>query len=162
RILSVVMWYHFAFFAISVALFGLAASGMAVYLLPRLFTKERALTSCFAAAAAFAVMTPLTFLALAGNPAYRGFTSGAVGGGGAGGVGGGGSAGAFLQVAALSLPGVLPFLAGGLVGAVLFRHYGQTAGRLYFYDLIGAGLGCLATVPLLDWVGGPGAMVAVS
>src|SRR5262245_44569584 len=27
RIFSVVMWYHFAFFAISVALFGLAASG---------------------------------------------------------------------------------------------------------------------------------------
>ena len=33
RIFSVTMYYHFAFLAISIALFGLSASGVAVYLL---------------------------------------------------------------------------------------------------------------------------------
>ena len=35
RIFSVTMYYHFAFLAISIALFGLSASGVYVFLLPR-------------------------------------------------------------------------------------------------------------------------------
>jgi hypothetical protein len=35
RIFSVTMYYHFAFLAISIALFGLSASGVAVYVLRR-------------------------------------------------------------------------------------------------------------------------------
>src|SRR5215510_10829513 len=35
RIFSVTMYYHFAFLAISIALFGLSASGVTVYLLRR-------------------------------------------------------------------------------------------------------------------------------
>src|SRR3954470_19653527 len=35
RIFSVTMYYHFAFLAISIALFGLSASGVAVYLVRR-------------------------------------------------------------------------------------------------------------------------------
>src|SRR6266581_9521009 len=35
RIFSVTMYYHFAFLAISIALFGLSASGVAVYLARR-------------------------------------------------------------------------------------------------------------------------------
>src|ERR1700749_4129291 len=34
RIFSVTMYYHFAFLAISIALFGLSASGVCVYLAP--------------------------------------------------------------------------------------------------------------------------------
>ena len=155
RILSVVMWYHFAFFAISVALFGLAAAGMLVYLLPGAFPSGRAIERSFAAALLLAVATPLSFWILAENPSYTYLTSGAGSKGALGAVG-------LLQVALLYLIGVLPFFLGGLVGAVVFRHFGARAGRLYFYDLMGAGLGCLATVPVLDLVGGPGAMAAVS
>jgi predicted membrane-bound spermidine synthase len=150
RVLSVVMWYHFAFFAISVALFGLAAAGLCVYLLPNLFTRERLHTACFAAAAFEAVAIPLSYLLLADNPAYRFLTSA---------QGGAMGAGAWAAVALLYVVNVVPFFFGGLIGPALFRHYGQAAGRLYFYDLIGAGLGCLAAVPALDLVGGPGAIV---
>jgi len=155
RILSVIMWYHFAFLAISVALFGLAASGLAVYLLPRWFRAERAVDHAFLAALGLALAVPATFWLLAANPAYRYFTS----------FGGGGSAtspAALAGIAALYLVGALPFFLGGLVGATLFRHFGRAASRLYFLDLVGAGLGCAATIPILDQVGGPGAMAAVS
>ena len=150
RILSVVMWYHFAFLAISVALFGLASGGMAVYLLPRLFSRRHAYTACFTAAALLAVATPVSFLLLADNPAYRFFTRAGSGSLGAAGL---------AAVALLYLINVVPFFLGGLIGPTLFRHFGAWAGRLYFYDLVGAGLGCLAAVPALDAIGGPGAMV---
>jgi len=74
RILSVVMWYHFAFFAISVALFGLAASGLVVYLAPGTFRGERAMTQCWGAALGLAVAAPLSFVMLASNPTYALFT----------------------------------------------------------------------------------------
>src|SRR5215211_4485487 len=41
RIFSVTMWYHFAFVAISVALFGLTVGALLVYLLPDRFTEDR-------------------------------------------------------------------------------------------------------------------------
>src|SRR5262249_40887928 len=42
RIFSVTMYYHFAFLAISLALFGSGASGIYIYLLPKFFHRERA------------------------------------------------------------------------------------------------------------------------
>ena len=42
RIFSVTMWYHFAFMAISVAMFGMTVGAILVYLFPHLFTLQRA------------------------------------------------------------------------------------------------------------------------
>src|SRR5712671_444900 len=41
RIYSVTMYYHFAYMVISLALLGLAVSGVAIYLLPRVFQSRR-------------------------------------------------------------------------------------------------------------------------
>ena len=40
RIFSVTMYYHFAFLAISIALFGLSASGVYVYVMRRTFDRR--------------------------------------------------------------------------------------------------------------------------
>ncbi len=42
RIFSVILWNHFAFLAISVGLFGFGVAGVLVYVMPRVFTRERA------------------------------------------------------------------------------------------------------------------------
>jgi hypothetical protein len=42
RIFSVTMWYHFAFVAISVAMFGMTVGALAVFLWPLVFTPARA------------------------------------------------------------------------------------------------------------------------
>ena len=42
RLFSVILWNHFAFLAISIALFGLGGGGMVLYALPERFTRERA------------------------------------------------------------------------------------------------------------------------
>ena len=41
RIFSVTMWYHFAFVAISVAMFGMTVGALVVYLRPRWFPADR-------------------------------------------------------------------------------------------------------------------------
>ena len=159
RTLSVITWYHFAFFMISVAMFGLAASGLVVYMLPRLFPAERVIERAFAASLALAVGVPLCFMLFSSNPAqglltgFTGFMSRA--GGGFGPL-------LVLQLATLYLTAVIPFFIGGLVGANLFRHMGERASGLYFFDLAGAGFGCLVTILVLELFGGPGAMAAVA
>ena len=42
RIFSVTMWYHFAFVAISIAMFGMTAGALTVYLLRRWFPPDAA------------------------------------------------------------------------------------------------------------------------
>ncbi len=56
-----------------------------------------------------------------------------------------------VAVAVLTL---CPYVAAGLLLARVFERYADDAGRLYFYDLGGAGLAALATLPLLARVGG--------
>ena len=41
RIFSVTMWYHFAFIAVSIALFGLTVGALIVHLRPQTFPAER-------------------------------------------------------------------------------------------------------------------------
>src|SRR4249920_3661638 len=41
RIFSVTMWYHFAFMAISIAMFGMTAGAVLVYFFPDYFKPER-------------------------------------------------------------------------------------------------------------------------
>ncbi|MFH1844639.1 MAG: hypothetical protein ABIF77_15670 [bacterium] len=164
RIFSLVMWYHFAFFTISVALFGFAAAGLTVHLMPRVFRQERAPEAAFNVSLIFAVAVPLCFKLFTINTAQKLLTGllFVVRGSDATDVGAGYIVLGILGMAALYLCAVLPFFIGGIVIAVLFRHFGDQASRIYFFDLVGAGLGCLATVPVLNWIGGPGAMVMVA
>ena len=40
------------------------------------------------------------------------------------------------------------------------QRFGADVHRMYFVDLVGAALGCLATIPLLSLLGGPCCLVA--
>lgn len=55
---------------------------------------------------------------------------------------------------------ITPFFIGGIVISIVFSTYSQESHGLYFYDLLGAGLGCLALIPLVP-VFGPGGILFV-
>src|SRR5204862_8176485 len=62
RIFSVTMLYHFAFVALSVAMFGMTVGALLVYMLPRLFTTARLRFWLGAASLAFPIALVLSFL----------------------------------------------------------------------------------------------------
>ena len=62
RIFSVLMWYHFASMAISLALFGLGAAALLVYLRPGWFAAARTAAHCSRYATLFALSVALFFL----------------------------------------------------------------------------------------------------
>src|SRR3954470_3251147 len=68
RIFSVTMYYHFAFMVISIAMLGISISGVAIYLLPRVFRDRRAPVMASVFMLVFAVSTLLALHTALHNP----------------------------------------------------------------------------------------------
>ena len=57
------------------------------------------------------------------------------------------------------LTAAVPFFLTGLLFSVVFARETSRIPRLYGADLCGGALACLAVVPLLNWLGGPNAIL---
>ncbi len=138
RIFSVVFHYHFAFLAISIALFGLGAGGVFSYLVADwrwdLFTKLGALAAANSVLVLLALILSLSIRQDLG----------------------------FWALAAVYFPSTLPFFLAGTVVSLAISERIERVDRVYFYDLIGAGAGCLLLVPLLNTFGGPNTVLATA
>lgn len=145
RIFSVTMYYHFAFLAISIALFGLSASGVLVFVLRR----QLAGISTPALLAAGALLHGVaTLAALAALVRIR--------------VGLNYSPANLALMLTIYLLAALPFLTGGAVIALAFARMSSRISTLYAADLIGAAAGCLALIPLLNQLGAPGVVLTAA
>jgi spermidine synthase len=145
RLFSVVLFYHFAFLAISIALLGLGAGGVFAYLLKSRLaafgTRTLAGRLCMANAVAVVVVLEIvlhTRVALEVSWANFG------------------------RLTALYLAAAVPFFLTGLLFAVVFAREPKRIPRLYGADLCGGALACLAVVPLLNWVGGPNVILVAA
>ena len=142
RLFSVVLFYHFAFLAISIALLGLGAGGVFAYLgkswLAKVPTQKLASRLCMANAALIvAVLEIVLHVPVALDVSRQNF----------------------LRLTVLYLAAALPFLLTGLLFSVVFARETKRIPRLYGADLCGGALACLAIVPLLNWLGGPNAIL---
>lgn len=136
RIFSVVFYYHFAFLAISIALFGLGAGGVLSYLIAvrpeHVFSKLGTLSLLNA----LVVPAALVFL-LSRQSEFTGWS-----------------------LAVVYLVTATPFAIAGAVIATVISETMQRIARVYFYDLAGAAIGCLALVPFLNLLGAPNTVIA--
>ena len=145
RIFSVTMYYHFAFLAISIALFGLSASGVFVYVTRRRLARHDTGRLLATAAVLDAVVT---LIALALLVRVR--------------VGLNYSPDNLVRMIAIYVLAALPFFAGGAVMSIAFARLTDRINVLYAADLIGAALGCLALIPLLNILGAPGVVMTAA
>ena len=142
RIFSVTMFDHLSFLVVSLAMLGFGASGLLLTLSPQRFPEEKLFTQTAIAAALFAVSSvfavkvslrfPITLEVSAANWKRIGLIYGV---------------------------NAVPFFFGGLVVSLILTHRAARANRMYFFDLAGAALGCLAFVPTTEWLGAPSAIL---
>ncbi len=145
RIFSVTMYYHFAFMAISIALFGLSASGVYVFLMRdrwRDVPPDRLLA---AHAVAFSVVTLLALAALVRLRVGLTYTPANI-----------------ALMSLMYLLSALPFFAGGAAVSLAISRLSANVNAVYAADLLGAGAGCLLLMPALNRLGAPGAIVAAA
>ena len=143
RIFSVTMYYHFAFMAISIALFGLSASGVYVFLMRdrwRDVPTERLLARH---TAAFSIVTLLALAVLVRLRIGLSYTPANM---------------ALMTV--MYLMSALPFFAGGAAISIAISRLSANVNAVYAVDLLGAEAGCLLLMPALNILGAPGAIVA--
>jgi hypothetical protein len=148
RLFSVVQYYHGAFLAISVALFGFAVSGVFVMLRGERMGRERLDATLARYGLLFAAAIPLSFYTYL----YAGVAP-ALASAGAPGV---------LAAAAEYALLALPFFASGVCISMLLTHGAADANRLYAADLVCSALGAVAVIPALSLLGGPRSMLAAS
>jgi len=142
RLFSVVLFYHFAFLAISIALLGLGAGGVFAYLfrtrLEAIDTRQLAARLCLLNS----VLVPIVLEIVLHVPVSLEVTGRN-----------------FLRLSAMYLAAAIPFFLTGLLFSVVFARESELIPRLYAADLCGGAFACLAIVPLLNWLGGPNAIV---
>lgn len=135
RLLSVVTWYHLAFLAISLAMLGMTAGAIYTYLRPEPFEGARLAGSLARHSLLFAVTAPAAHLLMLVVRVPTEMAADAM---------------AVWNLTAVALITAVPFFFAGVVIAAALTRIELPAGRLYGADLLGAALGCLLAVPLLD------------
>ncbi len=136
RIFSVVFYYHFAFLAISVALFGLGAGGVFSYAVSSWGGNLWARLGWLALGNAAVVVASLWFILT---------RAGELGNG---------------TLTIVYFAAAIPFFLAGIVVSIAISQAVERVDRAYFFDLTGAAAGCLLLIPFLNLFGGPNTVLA--
>jgi hypothetical protein len=151
RIVSFKLWYYYTYLVIGLSLLGIGSGGVFVAISPRLrrASTERIVALCslwgaVSVAVGYAVIAwiPVNTVAIWD-------------------YGTGQSVKNLALLATVCFVLFATFIALGIIIATLLGRAGDDVGRLYFADLVGAGLACLLAVPLISRFGPP-AVIALS
>jgi spermidine synthase len=142
RILSVVVWYHLAFFVISLAMFGLTAGAVWVYLNHIRFTEKTLsydlsyFSALFAVASAICLAVQMTLAPIVTRLVATVWIW-----------------------AELAICVSVPFFYSGVIMSLALTRSPFRIGRVYGVDLLGAATGCLGALLLLNLTDGPSAVL---
>ena len=145
RIVSFKLYYYYTYLVIGLALLGLGSGGVivAVSQKVRQATIERILRVGLLVGALSVVIgytviawMPIRTMAIWNYGTSESYTN-------------------FVKLIVLCLALFSSFIAVGVMLATLFGRRSDQIGKLYFFDLLGAGVACAIVVPLISWIGPP-------
>ena len=145
RLLSVISWYYLAFFAISMAMFGMTAGSLLIYFNAGRFKAERMLEHlswiswgfALAIAGSGLMIISTVILSVTGTAML---------------------AVLWLKTILVILP---PYVLAGMAISLSLTRSPWPIGLVYGVDLVGAATGCLMVLALMSWVDGISALFAV-
>lgn len=146
RITSVVSWYHLAFFVIALAMLGMTAGAVVVFVRPGWFAQAAIGRRLESSARWGAIAAPLAAAWVMATPLMP--VVDLMG---------------FVALVGVGAALALPFGMFGVTLTLALTRAGLPPGAAYGVDLVGASLGCLLVIPLLDLMdAGSAALVASS
>jgi len=126
RIFSVTMWYHFAFMAISIAMFGMTVGGLVVYLHPAYSRQDQAVRQMGRSSFLFSVWIVIGILTHLFVPFCTGTSLACL-------------ASMVVTFASLSVA----FVYSGICVCLALTRFPRQVSRIYAVDLAGAACGCV-------------------
>ena len=143
RILSVILYYHLAFMVISLAMLGLGAGGVYIYFSNKIKEKADFFITLFTLLSSISVMVSLVLiLSFPFKPLV--------------------SIKTFFDFWFLYLLFALPFFFAGLSFSLIFFKLSKKISKVYFFDLVGGGIGALLIVPLLYVLDAPTIVIFIA
>lgn len=143
RIASVIAWYHLSFFVIALAMLGMTAGAVIVFLRPGLFEQDALGRRLAGSSAAFAALAPAAIAWAMSGPLLP--VTDLMG---------------FIALLGFGAALAVPFAAAGVALTLALTRAGLAPGRAYGCDLLGAAAGCGLVIPLLDVLDAPSAVLA--
>jgi len=145
RLFSATMYYHFAFMAISLALFGSGASGVFIYVSRRIFSPDRVARQLALFSLLFALCSLLALYVILSNPLTLDPGSDN-----------------YYRLAYIYVATSVPFFFSGCAVTLAITRFSHEITRLYLFDLMGAATGCLLLIPFLNTIGAINTVLAVA
>ena len=146
RLFSATMHYHYAFLAVSLALFGSGAGGVLVYLSGEPLDETQARRPLAYSALFFALTTVITLFVVLNCPLQPQASLRET----------------LVRLTCIYAVSALPFLCAGVAISLAVRQFASQMSRLYLFDLCGAALGCLALIPVLNALGAVNTILLVA
>ncbi|HET9728177.1 MAG TPA: hypothetical protein VFR41_02090, partial [Acidimicrobiia bacterium] len=145
RIVSYKLWYYYTFFVIGLALLGIGSGGVfvAVWRPVRRWATDRVLTVCGIGGG---IVIALSYLVVARThvDTIKIWDYGTLD-----------SFKNLARLGGISFAIFAAFIPFGIIVSVLLGRAGEHVGRVYFADLLGAGLGCMLAIPLISRLSPP-------
>jgi len=129
RIISVILYYHLAFFAISMAMLGMTAGSLLIYFRTDWFPRERLFENLVWIGAAFSIAVVLSTLSLITTIAPSGIANTLLM-----------TSVVWLKLILILLP---PYVLAGMAISMALTRSPFPVGVVYGIDLLGAASGCL-------------------
>ena len=148
RIISVLLWYHLAFFAISMAMLGMTVGSLLVYFKSALFPREHLLANLAWISVAFAISILLSMVVLISTVFPIGIIATVAMTG--------------LIWAKLVLMLLPPYVLAGMAISLALTRSDWQVGTVYCVDLVGAATGCLAVLVLMTFMDALSVLIATA
>jgi predicted membrane-bound spermidine synthase len=139
RIFSIVLWYDYAFMAISIAFFGLGIGSLLTHILKNKVKREQLPSKILQTTIIFAVSVPI-FLVLIGHVIPPNIH--------------------FIYV--FYLTSSIPFFFAGISMSLIFFAMPREVSKLYFIDLVGAAAATLMLDPLMQRLGAESVLLSAA
>lgn len=138
RVMSAVSWYHFAFMAVSIALFGMTLGAVIVFRNRNFFSAHvhRVLAVC---SILFSVSCLLLLFVIANKPVFYNLS------------GDWDIQYDYKNVFTVFGAITLPFICLGVCLSLIFTKFAASANRIYGINLIASALGCLLFIPFINY-----------
>ena len=143
RILSVILYYHLAFMVISLAMLGLGAGGVYIYFSTKIKEKADFFIALFTLLSSVSIIVSLVLIL---SFPFKPFVS----------------IKTFFDFWFLYLLFALPFFFAGLSFSLIFFKLSKQISKVYFFDLVGGGIGALLVVPLLYVLDAPTIVIFIA
>ncbi len=144
RFFSVAQWHHFAFMVVSIALLGYGASGSFLMLFPSLLKKDsKCLLYTLSLLLSITILTAYTILN------YLPFDMAKIAW----------DTNQLIYILIYYILLSIPFFLAGMIISITISLNSKDVNKIYFFDLIGASIGCLLPLIIFPMLGGEGSLL---